>query len=99
SGSVFANYVSGSGTTALLFRYTVITGDSDPDGIAVGGSIDLNGATLRDGLGNDAVLTLNSVGSTTGVLVDANAPSVLSVNRASANPTNAASVDFTVTFS
>ncbi len=99
SGSVFANYVSGSGTSALLFRYTVITGDSDPDGIALHGTIDLNGATIRDGLGNDAVVTLNGVGSTTGVLVDANAPSVQSVTRVTSSPTNAASVDFTVTFS
>ena len=59
SGGVYANYVSGSGTAALLFRYTVITGDSDPDGIAVAGSIDLNGATIRDTLGNDAATTLN----------------------------------------
>jgi DNA/RNA endonuclease G (NUC1) len=98
SGSVYANYVSGSGGTALLFRYTVVTGDSDPDGIVAGSVIDLNGATIRDGLSNDAVPTLNSVGSTTGVLVDANAPSVQSVTRASSNPTHAASVDFTVTF-
>ncbi|HXH92718.1 MAG TPA: DNA/RNA non-specific endonuclease, partial [Thermoanaerobaculia bacterium] len=99
SGTVYANYVSGSPGTALLFRYTVVSGDSDPDGIVVAGSIDLNGATIRDALGNDGNTTLNSVGSTTGVLVDANAPAVLSVTRASSNPTNAASVDFTVTFS
>jgi DNA/RNA endonuclease G (NUC1) len=99
SGSVYASYVSGSGSTALLFRYTVVTGDSDPDGIVLGSSIDLNGATIRDGLGNDANVTLNSVGNTTGVLVDANAPSVQSVTLAGTSPTNAASVDFTVTFS
>ncbi len=99
SGTVYASYVSGSPGTALLFRYTVVSGDSDPDGIVVAGSIDLNGATIRDALGNDGNSTLNSVGSTTGVLVDANAPAVLSVTRAGTNPTNAASVDFTVTFS
>jgi len=99
SGTVYANYVSGSPGTALLFRYTVASGDSDPDGIAVAGSIDLNGATIRDALGNDGDTTLNSVGSTTGVLVDANAPAVQSVTRAGTDPTNAASVDFTVTFS
>ncbi len=99
SGSVFANYVSGSGSTALLFRHTVVTGDSDPDGIVLGGTIDLNGATIRDGLANDANATLNGVASTTGVLVDANAPSVQSVTRVTSSPTNASSVDFTVTFS
>jgi DNA/RNA endonuclease G (NUC1) len=99
SGTVYADYVTGSGSTALLFRHTVVSGDSDPDGIVVAGSIDLNGATIRDALGNDGNTTLNGVGSTTGVLVDANAPAVQSVTRANTNPTNAASVDFTVTFS
>jgi DNA/RNA endonuclease G (NUC1) len=99
SGSVYANYVSGSGGTALLFRYTVVTGDSDPDGIAVGSVIDLNGATIRDSLGNDAVPALNSVGSTTGVLVDANAPSVVSVVRTDPNPNRNSTVNYSVTFS
>ena len=78
-GTVNASYVSGSGTTTLLFRYTVQSGDGDTNGIAVGGSIIANGGTLRDGAGNNAVLTLNSVGSTATVLVDAVAPTISSV--------------------
>ena len=99
SGTVYANYVSGSGGTALLFRYVVSSGDSDPDGIVIAGSIDLNGAAIRDALDNNGNTALNSVGSTTGVLVDANAPAVQSIVRAGTNPTNASSVAFTVTFS
>lgn len=63
-----AAYVSGSGTASLLFRYTVQAGDSDSDGISVNELI-LNGSTIKDAAGNNAILTLNSIGSTSGVLV------------------------------
>jgi trimeric autotransporter adhesin len=98
-GTVNASYVSGSGTSALLFRYTVAGGNGDGNGIGVAGVITANGGTLRDAIGNDATLTLNGVGSTASVLVDTTAPSVASINRVSATPTNATSVDYTVTFS
>jgi large repetitive protein len=65
----YATYVSGTGTSALLFRYTVDITDVDTDGIAVGAAIDANGGTLRDAATNSLTLTLNSVGATTGVLV------------------------------
>ena len=64
-----ATYVSGAGTNALLFRYTVVAGDADGDGIAVGALV-LNGGTITDALGNPATLTLNSVGATGAVLVN-----------------------------
>ncbi|WP_164506731.1 T9SS type A sorting domain-containing protein [Tenacibaculum singaporense] len=73
-----ATYISGSGTNALVFRHTVLSGDLDTDGIAVG-SLATNGSTLKDSGGKDANLTLNNIGSTTGVLVDAVAPTVTSV--------------------
>ncbi|MEC3880681.1 beta strand repeat-containing protein [Parapedobacter sp. 10938] len=68
--SVNAAYMSGSATSALLFRYTVQTGDIDTDGIEVGAAIVLNGGTINDGASHPLALTLNSVGGTTGVLVD-----------------------------
>ena len=74
-----ATYVSGSGSTALLFRYTVQNGDNDTDGIAVG-TLSANGGTLRDSASNDATLTLNSVGSTSAVLVDALASTISSIS-------------------
>ena len=71
-----ATYVSGSGTSNLAFRYTVQVGNSDSDGISIG-SLILNGGTIQDGAGNNANLTLNSVGNMTGVLVDTSvAPSI-----------------------
>jgi hypothetical protein len=54
SGGVQADYASGSGSDTLVFSYTVQSGDDDADGILLAGSIDLNGATIRDSGGHDA---------------------------------------------
>ena len=72
-GTVYANYLSGSGTSALVFRHTVGAGTADADGITVG-ALGANGGTMADAAGNAADPTLNSVGSTVAVLVDAVAP-------------------------
>ncbi|MCM3628984.1 S-layer homology domain-containing protein [Paenibacillus glycanilyticus] len=80
SSSVQAEYVSGTGTSALLFRYTVLSGQEDQDGIEVGSALALSGGTLKDAAGNAANLTLNGVGDTSQVLVDAVAPSVASID-------------------
>ena len=98
-GTVYANYLSGSGSSALTFRLTVANGQMDSNGISLGGSIDAHGGTLRDTAGNNSITTLNSVGSTTAVLVDAVAPQVNAISLDSVSPTNATSVTFTVTFS
>ena len=63
-----ADYVSG--TQALLFRYTVQAGDNDANGISVGSAISLNGGSIADAATNNANLALNSIGDTSGVLVD-----------------------------
>lgn len=63
----YATYAGGTGTAALSFAYTVQAGDADMDGIAVTG-LGLNGGTLSSGAAS-ADTTLNSLGSTTGVLV------------------------------
>ena len=45
-----ADYASGSGSTNLVFSYTVVEGDLDADGVAVElGLIDLNGGTILVG--------------------------------------------------
>ena len=92
-----ASYISGSGGSALLFRYTVQNGDNDTDGIAVG-TLASNGGTLRDAAGNNANLTLNSVGSTTSVLVDANVPSLSSSSPADGAVSIGKSSNITLTF-
>src|SRR5690606_40605510 len=67
-------------------------------GVAVG-VLSANGGTLRDSVSNDANLTLNSVGSTTSVLVDATAPAVTSVTvPANATYTAGQNLDFTINF-
>ncbi|MCD2185388.1 cadherin-like domain-containing protein [Rhizobium sp. GN54] len=68
--TVYASYLSGSGTSALVFRLTLTEGLRDADGIALVGPLDQNGGTLQDAAGNGIVPTLNSVGATNGVLVD-----------------------------
>ncbi|WP_236212712.1 Ig-like domain-containing protein [Metapseudomonas otitidis] len=98
-GTVYANYVSGSGGTALVFRLTVASGQQDSNGIAVGASLDANGATLRDTAGNNAQTVLNNVGSTAGVLVDTAAPQVTNIAIDGTSPTRDTTLSFTVTFS
>jgi VCBS repeat-containing protein len=78
-GVVDAQYVSGSGTSALTFRYIVVSGEADANGIGVGTAIILNGGSVKDAATNDAALALNSVASTAGVLVDSIPPIVTSV--------------------
>jgi hypothetical protein len=78
-GPVYAIYLSGSGSNILLFRLTVADGQLDANGVSLGGTIDTNGASVRNAQGEDASVQLNNVGSTTSVLVDTSAPTPLSV--------------------
>ncbi|WP_396190634.1 Ig-like domain-containing protein, partial [Flavobacterium sp.] len=93
-GNVQAAYVRGSGTTALVFRYTVLSGEEDLNGVSVGSTIMANGGTLQDAAGNNAVLTLNSVGSTSAVLVDAVVPTTTVVTAALSADTGVSATDF-----
>ena len=99
-GVVNADYVSGTGTSSLVFRYTVQAGDQDNNGIEVGSEITLNGATIKDGAENEAILALNSIGETDEVLVDGIVPQVSSVSvPANATYKEGGNLDFTVNFS
>ncbi|WP_099469664.1 InlB B-repeat-containing protein [Konateibacter massiliensis] len=71
----YARYVSGTYTSTLTFRYTVVLSDSDADGITVG-ALTLNGGTIQDAAGNNATLELNNIVSTSAVLVNPPAPSI-----------------------
>ncbi|QJR16044.1 IPTL-CTERM sorting domain-containing protein [Usitatibacter palustris] len=91
-----ATYFSGSGSSALVFRYTVAAPDTDADGITVG-ALSLNGGTIKDSFAFDATLTLNSVASTAAVLVETTAPAVTSVTvPANANYVTGQNLDFTI---
>ncbi|HZX33268.1 MAG TPA: Ig-like domain-containing protein [Rhodocyclaceae bacterium] len=95
-GTVYADYVSGSGTSSLVFRHTVANGEKDINGITVG-ALSANGGTLRDIAGNDATPTLNGVGSTAGVNVDGSQPSILNVTSTTADGDYKAGATITVT--
>ncbi|QEF96411.1 Calx-beta domain protein [Stieleria maiorica] len=93
-------YVGGSGTNTLTFRYVVPAGAADSDGIELGTSIDPNGGTLVDVVGE--VITGNDLNvpatDLSGVLIDGVAPLVTSITRIDTNPTVARSVSFRVEF-
>ena len=73
--TVQANYASGSGTTALVFNYTIQAGQTDVDGISIAAnSLALNSGTLKDAAGNNATLSHSAVTDNAGYLVDTTAP-------------------------
>ncbi|WP_293861373.1 Ig-like domain-containing protein, partial [uncultured Alsobacter sp.] len=75
--TVQASYASGSGSTQLVFTYTILAGQTDTDGISIGSNaLSLNGGTIRDAAGNNATLTTTSVGANAGYLVDTTAPTL-----------------------
>lgn len=71
-GTAYATYMSGSGTSAVVFRMTVATGQKDFDGISLGADLQTNGGTIQDQAGNIAATTLNGVASTAHVDVGPN---------------------------
>jgi hypothetical protein len=64
SNTRYATYQSGSGTTALVFSYTIVGTDYAPSGISVASAIDLNGGSISPGC------TTFTAPSLTGVLVN-----------------------------
>jgi hypothetical protein len=67
-----ANYVSGSGTAALVFKYTVAAGENTADLTVTAAG--LNGGTVRDGNGTNADLSA-AVANPAGILqIDTTAP-------------------------
>lgn len=67
-GVVQANYISGSGTTSIVFRYTVGATEQDPDGITIG-SMNLNGGVFQNVNGCTVLYSLNNIAPATGVIV------------------------------
>ena len=73
-----ATYTSGSGTNALTFSYTVGAGQNTagPDATAV----NLNAATITDGAGNAANLSLTGL-TQSGPQIDTTAPTIIVARR------------------
>jgi methionine-rich copper-binding protein CopC len=79
------NYYSGSGTTTLTFNYKVLAGDTSSDlDYASTNALALNGGMIRDGSGNNAVLTLpapggaNSISASKAIVIDTTTPTLVS---------------------
>ena len=83
-----ASYTSGSGTSRLIFQYTVVAGDADADGVSLkANSLTLNGGTITDSAGNGTILTHSALADGGDVQrVDAIPPSVTSFSFTSAGP-------------
>ncbi|MBF0098014.1 MAG: DUF4347 domain-containing protein [Magnetococcales bacterium] len=102
-----ATYASGSGSTALVFTYTVQSGDTSTDLDYTGTTaLASNGGTIQDAAGNNATLTLASPGAAGSLgnaksLVIIQVPTVSSVSASSSNGTykSGDTVNVTVTFS
>ncbi|MCU6708643.1 S-layer homology domain-containing protein [Paenibacillus sp. J5C_2022] len=77
----YADYVQGSNSQELIYRYTVQSGDLDGDGIAFAGiaPLELNGATIKDAAGNAADISFTALPDISGIIVDATAPAITSV--------------------
>nr|MCH9836980.1 cadherin domain-containing protein [bacterium] len=75
------DYASGSGSTELVFKYTVQAGDTSGDlDYVTTTSLGLNGGTIKDVAGNAATLTLaapgasGSIANAEAIVVDTTAP-------------------------
>ncbi|WP_408098617.1 beta strand repeat-containing protein [Peredibacter sp. HCB2-198] len=62
STTVEAPYVSGTGQSSLIFRYTIQEGDLDTDGTIALGTIRMNGGNITDIPGTNVLLTLPASG-------------------------------------
>ncbi len=88
------SYGSGTGTNTLTFAYVVAAGhnSSDLDYVSTA-ALALGGGTIRDGAGNDAVLTLpapgaaGSLGANKALVIDTTAPIVTSVTSSTPDGT------------
>lgn len=82
------------------FRYTVVSGDNDGDGVAMGTSVENSGTGYVRDAGLNNVTGTFTAPSTLGVLVDALAPTVTSVTRpANGTYDNPDVLEFSLTFS
>ncbi|WP_229599853.1 Ig-like domain-containing protein [Vibrio navarrensis] len=91
-----AAYVSGSGSKALVFTYSIESGLVDDDGISVT-ALSMNADEIQDTAGNDLNVALNSVGSLTNVRVDSVVPTVAITDDTAGTATG--EVLYTFTFS
>jgi hypothetical protein len=82
ASTVYATYVSGTGSKNLVFSYTIGASDNDSDGINVD-ALELNGGTLTfdpgTGVSTNCDVTTVTSTSLSGVKIDTTAPTISSV--------------------
>jgi hypothetical protein len=102
-----ATYASGNGTNTLTFNYTVATGQNIADlDYANANALSLNGGTIKDIPGNNAILTLatpgapKSLGANKNIAIDTTLPTITDVTSALADGTYTVGqvIPITVTF-
>ena len=82
-----AAYVSNSGAMTELFRYTVLAGDNDDNGVSIiENALGLNGGTIRDGAGNNAVLNHNAIAADPQQQVDTVIPAINTIEFSTTGP-------------
>jgi hypothetical protein len=88
--TVQAAYASGTGTTALTFTYTILSGQTDAGGISIAAnSLNLNSGTIQDASGNTASLTHTAVTDNASYMVDTTAPTATLTTGTYANTASA----------
>jgi len=102
------DYVSGSGTSTLVFNYTISAGQTSADlDYASTGALTLNSGTITDIIGNAADLGLptpgaaESLADNKALVVDTSPPTITNVTSTTSNGTYRAgqTIAITVTFS
>ena len=91
-----ATYVSGSGSSALVFSYTVAAGQNTSALAAT--AVNLNGATIKDGSGNVANLSLSGL-TQSGAEIDTTAPTASSVTATAGDYDTGKTVTLTLNMS
>ena len=104
-GTICSHSVGASRGDRLSFEYEVAKGDLDLDGVSISAdAVDLNGGTIKDAAGNDAVLTNSATDANSHFLVDAVPATVSSVTITSEPDSDDTydcreTIEVTVTFS
>jgi hypothetical protein len=101
STTYYANYQSGHNTNALTFRYNILAGHEDLDGVSLSGPINLPvGSYIRDTASKDAILSYTTP-NTTGIKVDGTTPTITNVvaTTAAGNLVQNKRANFSVTYS
>jgi Bacterial Ig-like domain/RTX calcium-binding nonapeptide repeat (4 copies) len=78
--TVKANYVASAPGTTAVFSYTVLAGQVDAGGVSVAmNTLALNGGTIKDANGNNAVITHAAIADNASHMVDATVPTISSI--------------------